>query len=195
VRRNLLRDVLRNPLLIPVVIVAGAALGYGACLALGFSLHRRDLAAATAITMIASGLGILPSWFLRKSDPGTLANASLGGTLAHTLITLALGAAWWMSRSMLERTPFLTWLLVLYWVSLAALATVTISMVKAATPERARGVAAPARPAAASTSAPVAKAAPAVKAAPAKVVPPVRTTPPRPGAARQTPPPPPRRTT
>ena len=80
--------------------------------------HRRELLAATAITLVSAHLSILPLILLRRSGMVIVFQAAFAGTILHLFLTIALGGAVHAMRLVGDRNLFLFLLLGLYWVSL-----------------------------------------------------------------------------
>jgi hypothetical protein len=112
---------MKTLLLIPLTVLAALAAAAGLCRLAGLSPHERDLFTAAAVVVIAAELAVLPAWMLRKSEPVTRAQAALGGTVVHLLLTIFMAAAVMVAKVVEPNGPFVYWLTGAYWLSLAML--------------------------------------------------------------------------
>ena len=120
-------------LLIPLVLLLVAGGCYGSAKVMGGNGHGRELIAAAVICAIAGDLAMLPIVLLRKSkDAAVVAQAGLGGTVIHMLLTLILAAAMWSQMEVAGRKSFLFLLLAFFWVSLIVLVLAMVRLVRGA---------------------------------------------------------------
>jgi hypothetical protein len=87
--------------------------------------HLRDIAFATAITLISAFCSMIPMALTRKSEAVVVFQAAFGGTVIHLLLTLAMGAAV-HALHLVDRGVFLFLLLGFYWFSLIFVVTAMI---------------------------------------------------------------------
>ena len=97
--------------------------------------HVRDVAIATAITLVSAHAALLPLYLTGKASPVAVFQAAFGGTVIHLFLTLALGAAAHAMR-WVDRGMFLFLLMALYWFSLIFVVTAMVKIFR-------RSVAAP----------------------------------------------------
>lgn len=100
--------------------------------------HLREIAFATAITLISAELSMVPMALTRKSEPVVIFQAAFGGTVIHLFLTLALGAAVHSLR-LVDRSVFLFLLLGFYWFSLIFVVTAMIKLFRHSAQFRAAG--------------------------------------------------------
>jgi len=126
----------RTLLLIPVCVLIVAGAGYGLCRVAGRLGHGHEALVAAVICVVAAELAALPALLSRHSDPTTVSQAGLVGTLGHMFVAMLLAAVVWMLKLAGERQAFLLWLLILYWVSLVALVGFVVQVIRRAAEAR-----------------------------------------------------------
>ncbi len=113
---------MKTLLLIPLVVGLALAAAAGLCKLAGLAPHERDLIAAAIVAVLAAEVAILPAWLLRRNDePVVRAQAALGGTVLHLVLTIMLASAIMIARVVEPNAPFAYWLTGAYWLSLGAL--------------------------------------------------------------------------
>jgi len=113
---------MKTLLLIPMVVSIALAAAYLLCRLAGLAPHEHDLIAAAIVAVVAAELAMLPAWLLRRSqEPVVRAQAALGGTVLHLVLTIMLAAAIMTARVVEPNAPFAFWLTGAYWLSLGAL--------------------------------------------------------------------------
>ena len=120
---------MKTLLLIPLAVSIAMAAAAGLCRWAGLPPHMPDLLAAAVVAVITAELAVLPAFVLRKSEPVKLAQAALGGTVLHLLLTIFLAAAVMVARGVDLAKPFVYWLIGAYWLSLALLVWAIIGLV------------------------------------------------------------------
>ena len=120
-------------ILAPASLAATALAGVGLCVGLGHPPHGLTVALAAAAVLVACVAGAVP--LLLSVNPTQLAmtQAALIGTMLH-LFFAAIAAAVVVLARVLPPTPFLYWLLVFYWATLAALVAGYAKAIRAAAP-------------------------------------------------------------
>ncbi len=113
---------MKTLLLIPLVVGVALAAAAGLCRLAGLAPHERDLIAAAIVAVIAAEAAMLPAFLLRRSDePVVRAQAALGGTVLHLVLTIMLASAIMIARVVEPNAPFAYWLVGAYWMSLGTL--------------------------------------------------------------------------
>ncbi|MGA2230376.1 MAG: hypothetical protein ABSH22_05705 [Tepidisphaeraceae bacterium] len=112
---------MKTLIIIPLFVTAALAAAAMLCRMAGIPLHGRDLMTAAAVAVVAAEIAMIPAWMFRRSEPVTLAQAALGGTVLHLMLTIMLAAAVMVARVVEPAAPFVTWLIGAYWLSLAML--------------------------------------------------------------------------
>jgi len=112
---------MKTLLLIPLVVGAALAAAAAICRLAGLAPHERDLIVAAVVVVVAAEAAFLPAWLLRRGSPATQAQAALGGTVVHLLLTILMAAAVMVARVVEPSSSFAFWLTGAYWLSLALL--------------------------------------------------------------------------
>ncbi|HUB24403.1 MAG TPA: hypothetical protein VL992_03160 [Tepidisphaeraceae bacterium] len=112
---------MKTLILIPIVVASALAAAAGLCRLAGVPLHGRDLLLAAGVAVVAAEAGMIPAILLRRSDPELRAQAALGGTVVHMLLTILIATAVMVARVVEPATPFVVWLTGAYWLSLGLL--------------------------------------------------------------------------
>jgi hypothetical protein len=112
---------MKTLILIPLAVASALAIAAELCRMAGLPPHGRDLLAAAVVAVIAAELALLPAWIFRRGEPVRAAQAALGGTVLHMLLTIMLAAAIMVARVVEPTAPFVYWLTGAYWLSLAGL--------------------------------------------------------------------------
>jgi hypothetical protein len=116
--------------LVPVAVAAALACAGGLCRLMGLPPHGRDLLTAAAVAAVAAEAALIPALLLRRSEPVKIAQAALGGTVLHLLLTIFLAAAVMVARVVEPAGPFVYWLTGAYWLSLALLVWALIGLAR-----------------------------------------------------------------
>jgi hypothetical protein len=106
-------------LLILVLVTAAVAVGVSACGMAGIGLHTQDVALPAVIGIVAGIAGLVPLHLrIDRTPAGQLQSAWMGSILhMATAALLGIGCIYLLKRS----TPFVVWLLAMYWISLIGL--------------------------------------------------------------------------
>jgi|GEM_PF-1759361 len=112
---------MKTLILIPLAIGIVLATAAGLCSLAGAPPHGRDLLIAALVAAIAAEAAVIPAVLLRKSEPVKQAQAALGGTVLHLMLTILLAAAVMVARVVESGQSFVYWLTGAYWLSLATL--------------------------------------------------------------------------
>lgn len=123
---------MRTLLLIPVVLLLIAGGCWGVAMAAGWQPHGRELIAAALICVLSGEMALAPAVIFRKSDPATVSQAGLAGTVVHMFLTLLLAAVVWMGKMVANKQMFLFMLLAFFWVSLIVLVLAMTRLVRSA---------------------------------------------------------------
>lgn len=123
---------MKGLLLVPLCVVAAAAVGCVVCAAAGAPQHVRQIIPAAAITALAGALATMPAYLARGAGQEAVMQAALASMGAHMLLTLALAAAAWALKAVVFAPALLGWLLGFYWLALAALAFALVRMIRQA---------------------------------------------------------------
>jgi len=124
---------MRRLLLIPASLALTIAIGVGACVGTGRNPHTTAMLAAAAAVVIASVAGLVPMLFTTAGSQLVATQAALVGSMVH-LFTVAIAAVVVVLGSLLPGMAFLSWLLAMYWMSLAALVVVYAGAIRSAPP-------------------------------------------------------------
>ena len=117
---------------LPLVVIALAAGGYAIARGLGHAVMLRELGAAAMIALIAAEAACVPNLLSRGGDAASISQAALGGTVIHLLLCFGLVAGMWMVGVKLEARPFMLWLMLFYWGTLAVVVSGMAAMIAAA---------------------------------------------------------------
>jgi hypothetical protein len=128
---------LKTLLFIPAVLLLLAGAYWATMAGLGMQFHRRELIAAVAICIVSGEVALMPAAMLRNSDPATVSQAGLAGTVIHMFLTLLLAAIAWISKVLVNKQLFLFMLLAFFWVSLIVLVVAMIRLVRGSAVKRA----------------------------------------------------------
>jgi hypothetical protein len=112
---------MKTLIVIPIVVAAALAAAGGLCRLAGVPLHGRDLFLAAAVAVVAAEAGMIPAILLRRNDPSIRAQAALGGTVMHMLLTILMASAVMVAKVVEPSAPFVLWLTAAYWLSLVLL--------------------------------------------------------------------------
>ena len=112
----------------PVVVALAAAMNIVVCRLVGADPHLRPMLAAAGICLLAAELGILPA-ALGSRAPVDLMRATLAGSAIHLLVAVAMGAL--VILVLRPGTPFIFWLLAMYWITLITLCVVFVRFMRA----------------------------------------------------------------
>jgi len=115
-------------LLILVLVTVAVAVGVGVCGALKVPMHALDASLAAGIAVIAAALGLLPIRFRADRTPVTLFQSAWLGSVLHMAVAAALGLAALFILKL--STPFVIWLLVMYWITLIGLCVALIKALR-----------------------------------------------------------------
>ncbi len=127
---------MKTLLFIPMVLLVIVGGCWGVSTAMGLQPHVRELIAAAVICVISGDLALLPAVLFRKSEPATVSQAGLAGTVVHMFLTLLLAAVVWMGKLVAYRQMFLFLLLAFYWISLIVLVLAMTRLVRSAAVKR-----------------------------------------------------------
>src|SRR5271170_7136675 len=108
---------MKTLLLIPGAVGVALAAAAELCRLVGLPPHGRDL----LIAVIVAEAALLPALLLRRAEPAQRAQAALGGTVIHLLLTIFMAAAVMVAKVVEPAGPFVYWLTGAYWLSLAML--------------------------------------------------------------------------
>jgi hypothetical protein len=122
---------MRALLLIPIVLMLAAGVGYATCLALGVNPHVREMLTAGAALLLASELALVPLLLTRHSDQLAVSQAGLVGSMVHLFIAAAMAAVVLLGGIRLERS-FLYWLFAFYFMTLLVLVGVFAKAIRSA---------------------------------------------------------------
>jgi hypothetical protein len=122
----------KSVLLIPVAVLLAAALGLALLKIAGKNLYARELLIAAVVATLAAEAALLPTFLTRGAPKSAVAQAGLVGTVLHMFLALVLGAALWSLGLAGHRPAFLYWLMLTYWVSLAAVVAALVLALRAA---------------------------------------------------------------
>jgi len=127
---------LKTLLLIPIVllVIVGGCVGTAGIA--GWQPYVRELIAAALICTISGELALMPAALLRKSDPATVSQAGLAGTVIHMFLSLLLAAVVWIGKLVVNKQMFLFMLLGFFWVSLIVLVLAMTRLVRSAAVKR-----------------------------------------------------------
>jgi len=120
---------MKTLILIPFAVAVALAAAAGLCTLAGLPPHGRDLLTAAIVAVLAAELALIPAWLMRKSEPVKLAQAALGGTVVHLLLTIFMAAAVVVAKVVEPTGPFVYWITGAYWLSLAMLVWGLITLV------------------------------------------------------------------
>jgi hypothetical protein len=112
---------MKTLLLIPGAVGAALAAAAALCRMAGLPPHGRDLLIAAIVAVIAAEAALLPALFLRRAEPAQRAQAALGGTVIHLLLTIFMAAAVMVAKVVEPAGPFVYWLTGAYWLTLGML--------------------------------------------------------------------------
>jgi hypothetical protein len=115
-------------LLILVLVTACAAIGVTVCESAGLPMHTLDASLAASIGLIAAITGLLPLHLRNDRSPVALFQSAWIGSILHMAIAAALGIAGIYFLKL--ATPFVVWLLVMYWITLIGLCTAFIKTMR-----------------------------------------------------------------
>jgi hypothetical protein len=108
-------------LLIPLTVTAALAAAEVVCRLAGLQSHLRDLVTAGVVAVVAAEAAMILVYSLRKSSPVIVAQAALGGTVVHFLLTILLAVALTVAKVVEPGGAFIYCLTGAYWFSLAML--------------------------------------------------------------------------
>jgi hypothetical protein len=120
--------------LIPLSLLATAGVGCAVLRVIGWNAYAFEMALAAGAILVATAIGVAPILWFRQSSVANIAQASLVGTVVQMFAGFTIGAGIWYLGGALNRTPFLYWLLVMYWISLTALVAVIIDLLRHTAP-------------------------------------------------------------
>lgn len=118
--------------LIPLAVVMVGGLGYGLCRVNGVDAHVKQLMLAGGAGLAGGLAGCLPLALAKGGVQATMAQAGLGGTVVHLMLTLVLGGVTWGMSRVEERASLLCWLTAFYWAVLVAMVIVAVAAVRSA---------------------------------------------------------------
>lgn len=127
---------MKTLLLIPIVLLVIVGGCIGVAMAAGWQPYVRELIAAALICTISGELALLPAALLGKSDPATVSQAGLAGTVIHMFLSLLLAAVVWIGKLVVNKQMFLFMLLGFFWVSLVVLVLAMTRLVRSADVKR-----------------------------------------------------------
>jgi hypothetical protein len=115
-------------LLILVLVTAATAVGVTVCETAGLPMHTINAAIAAGIGLVAAIVGLLPLRFRADTTPVALFQSAWIGSIIHMAIAAALGiAALYLLKL---ATPFVVWLLMMYWITLMGLCVVFVKTLR-----------------------------------------------------------------
>jgi hypothetical protein len=119
-------------LLIVALVSIALIVGESVCAATGSPLHGREAGLAGAIGLIAAITGLLPLQLRADRSAVALFQSAWIGSILHMAIAAALGmgAIYFLKLS----TPFVVWLLAMYWMTLIGLCVVLVKAMRASGP-------------------------------------------------------------
>ncbi len=120
---------MRGLIVIPLTVLVVAAVGYGACRAIGVDPHVGELLAAAGVALVAGEAGIVPLLLSRHAEGTTVAQAGLAGTFVQLLFSIAAALALILAKIGLQQA-FLLWLAAFYWFTLVVLVVLIIRQMK-----------------------------------------------------------------
>jgi hypothetical protein len=122
---------LRHFWIIPVIVLLGAAGAWGIFHGRGQDQRWHEVSAAAVVCLVSAELALIPAMLLRRSSSVAVAQASLGGTVIHLMLTLVLAAGAWELRLVpMQRQTFIFLLLAFYWISLIGLAIALVRITR-----------------------------------------------------------------
>ncbi len=123
---------MRSLLWIPLSLIIAALAMSVFCALAGWNLHPRELSAAAVVAFLAACAGLMPALLNQDSPVETLMQAGLAGSMLHMGLCLILGGLMWVGGLATAAVPFAAWLMLFYWVSLAAVATMFVRFIRRA---------------------------------------------------------------
>jgi hypothetical protein len=111
-----------------ILVIAVVALGVSVCSTRGIAAHTSDAALAAAIGLIAVAVGLLPIHFRRDRTPVTMFQSAWIGSILHMGLALALGVGGICFFKL--STPFVLWLLAIYWITLIGLCVALVKTLR-----------------------------------------------------------------
>ncbi|MDB5173020.1 MAG: hypothetical protein JWO87_654 [Phycisphaerales bacterium] len=130
---------MRRILVIPLALGLAAAVGYGMLRLAERPPYLKEMVVAGGVALVATLAAALPALRNRHSAQPVVMQVSLYSSTIHMVLTLVLAVAIALLFRIRAQLPIALWLLWFYWVSLAALAWVLISVIRAAPPANASG--------------------------------------------------------
>ena len=121
------RLLLINPLATAAVLL----LGVGGCRLAGVNPHATAGGIAAAAGLLASAVAVTPLLRTRWPHPAAATQAALLALVVHLGLMLALGLAAVAAVGTADRLPLALWTLVVFWATLAGVATVAARAVNA----------------------------------------------------------------
>lgn len=125
---------MRGILYVILSLAAAAVAAAGFCALAGWQIHVRELFAAAVAAVIASAAGLMPTLLNRQSPVETVMQAALAGSVLQMMICLILGILIWVGGLAASPVALAAWLMLFYWVSLAAVATILVGYIRRAAP-------------------------------------------------------------
>jgi hypothetical protein len=114
--------------LIPLLVAAALGAVAVLCRLGGVSVHGKEAILAGVISAMAGEAALVPSFVLRRSDATQYAQAALGGTVLHLILTILMAVVVIGAGTGAAKEPFVYWLIAAYWTTLAALVWAMVSM-------------------------------------------------------------------
>src|SRR5689334_25390965 len=110
-------------LLVPLVLIATAGVGWAACAIAGIGIVPIDVISAGLICLIAGAAAAIPLLLTRRSTQGAVAQAGLVATLVQLMFATGLAAVVFLAKLPRGIGPtFVYWLLGFYWMTLIVVA-------------------------------------------------------------------------
>jgi hypothetical protein len=123
---------MRSILYVLISLATAALAGVVFCVAAGWQIHGREMSAACVAALLAACGGLLPAIINRESPVETVMQAALAGSVLHMMLCLILGVLMWVGGFATVAEPFAAWLMLFYCVSLAAVATMLVQLIRRA---------------------------------------------------------------
>jgi hypothetical protein len=117
-------------LLILVMVTVAVAVAVGVCGILKAPLHPIDASLAAGIGLAGSIAGLLPIQFRADRTPVGLFQSAWVGSVLHMGVSAVLGIIALLVLKL--STPFVIWLLVMYWITLIGLCVALVKTLRSA---------------------------------------------------------------
>jgi hypothetical protein len=113
----------------PVMVIASAAVGVGVCRAASVNPHVPEMLVACGICLLAAAMGMIPiARQPKEASAAALFQSAFLGSVLHLAGAVAFAALVLFWRK--PGTPFIYWLLVMYWLTLIGLCAVFVKRLR-----------------------------------------------------------------